>query len=102
MKAEQVVRHFVEMCYSKGVYHSEKSGNYKAFRSGADNLPCLTLFGNRIAWLKASWGDTLDIIATSDCGWRTRTTHKALGWVRWYASSAQSDRQQHDLFDETS
>ena len=101
MKAEQVVEHFVKMCYSKGVYHSEKSGNYKAFRSGADNLPCLTLFGNRIAWLEASWGDTLDIIATSDCG--TRTTYKALGWVRWYASSAaQSDRQQHDLFDETS
>ncbi len=101
MKAKQVVSHFVNMCYNKEL-KNESSGNYKAFRDRDTGLPSLTLFDNRIAWLKANWGDTADIIATSDCGWKTRTTHKALGWVRCYASSAQSDRQQHDLFDETS
>ena len=100
MKAEMVVNHFVAMCYFRR-RGNETSGNYKAFRDRHDDLPCLTLFNNRIAWLKPSWGDTHDIIETSTCGWDTRTTRKALNWVRQYAERSKSNCQQHDLFDET-
>jgi hypothetical protein len=98
MKAEHVVSHFVAMCYDKRL-GTAASGNWRAIRT--ESGPSLTLFGNTIAWLKPSWGDTDDIIDTSNCGWNTRTTNKGLKWVERYRRYARHNRQQKDIFDET-
>jgi hypothetical protein len=95
MKAEHVVSHFVAMCYNKHLGNAA-SGNWRAFRT--ESGPSLSLFGNTIAWLKPAWGDTEDIILTSNCGWNTRTTNKGLKWVACYKTRAQHHRQQRDLF----
>ena len=97
MKAEMVVAHFVDMCYH-GKRTNESSGNWRAdYNKG---WPELRLFGNRIAWLKLQWGDTDDIIETSNCGWNTRTTNKGLGWVRCYTERVKFNRRQFMMFEE--
>ena len=97
MKGKEVVERFVAMRYERRGTNAS-SGNWRAdFNKG---MPELRLFGNRIAWLKVQWGDTHDLIETSNCGWNTRTTNKGLSWVMRYVDSARFRQQQHMVFEE--
>ena len=96
MRSRQVIKHFVEMCY-KRKQGNATSGNYKAFRDGADNLPCLTLFRNKIAWQETAESD----IETSNRGWNTQTTRRTLNCLDFYRTQVRASIRQRDVFDES-
>lgn len=90
MKFKDAIAEFTKMCW-RPVPRAVTAGNYKVRRE-SDGRPYLLLFDNKIAWYEDCE------LHTSECGWSTRTTRKALSYVSYYDRVTRARNEQRDIF----